>query len=312
MNLSELLRQISAVLQPDPVRVAEARGVAQKLAAAIQRDRSSDMLLVRRVIQHGSISRDTALRHFDDVDVLVEFDEDALATTRGTPRTPSDTIKQLRAAVERQRRLSVHLGDLEVRPQDHSVGVTYINRGYRVDLVPALRSRAGRLRVPERSTGTWVPCHPNKISSLLKVADSRGVARPAIRLMKAWRGVLGKERVAIPSYAIELWVIQAVQRMPEASVDDVIFHLIDALARHHLGHRLDLLGGVRTDSAVVCIDPATNSNVTWEMQVADRKNFVDAARMLRDALQAAGSVSSFSSRSGLATTLRGFFLAPTA
>lgn len=287
-ELERTLQALATALEPEPAAVAEAEKRAHTLIRELHRKDDAWMFSVVDTVSHGSHSRGTAIHLFKDIDYLVVLDEGSLRTRQGGQRTAQDTVTRLARAIEERRAGLVSRGLVEVRRQEHSVGVKYPNSGYRVDLVPALRTRrAGEFLIPDRTSGRWIHTCPERLRDRLALAERANPhVRPAIRLLKGWRRARGKA-MQFPSYGLELLATELATQAPP-TLEGLVLAFLETFAHHDLRYRLTLLGegGSRP---VNLLDPATNVNVTEELGPTHRKRLVDNARTALDALGEAAS-----------------------
>jgi len=212
-DLSALFRDMDeAYLRPRSDKVRKAKRRADRLIEELDRGRAW-MYKVLRVHDHGSLSRGTALRHFKDLDRLIELDPVALRTLAGQPRSARDTIRRMTQHIADRRSGLVSMGAMTVRSQDHSVGIEYPGSGMQIDLVPAV-TLEGDLYIPEQGTGNWILTDPAGTAARLQKAKKRAPhAGIAIRLLKGWKRARGRN-APIPSFAVETWVVDTVLGEP--------------------------------------------------------------------------------------------------
>lgn len=302
------MSRIERLLRPDPRRVAQADTRARRIVEELDRKPDAWMYEVKGVVSHGSHSRDTALAAFKDVDYLVELVPDSLRTVAGQMRSPRDTVGRLARALEERRRGLVEMGHLEIRHQDHSVGVKYPHSGYRIDLVPALRQEEGTWLIPEKSTREWISTSPPQLAEHLGHIQARNSrARATIRLLKGWRRARGK-RMRIPSYALELWVLDRAASSP-ASLVSLVRGLLEELARADKRRRLVLRGEASTRAPVICIDPWSGANITADLTQKHKKRLIENARRALDILDEAQEAKRTHGR-GVASRLERLFVGP--
>jgi hypothetical protein len=279
--LSSLLREIDLDhLRPSSAAVAEAKERAIRLVNELHRGPA----WMFEVCDHGlfgSVSRGTALNRFNDLDWRVELDSEALRTSKGLERSARDTIRRLATAIRARRAGLVSLGHMEVRSQNHSVGVIYPS--LRIDLVPVIRHQ-GSLYIPERETGNWKPTDPEESARRLKAAKAHAPhAGVAVRLLKAWRRARGTG-APISSFALETWVVN--QTLEEVlPLDLLLVRFFVEVAEAHKSRPLALGGVPSPGDAVSVIDPVSNANLTARLGRDHRKRLIDAARAALVSLQ---------------------------
>lgn len=274
--LSAILREVDeGNLRPHPEAVREAKLRADKLIDELHRGRGW-MYRVLRVHDHGSLSRGTALRYFNDLDRLVELDPVALRTRDGQFRTARDTIRRMAQHIEDRRAGMVNMGAMSVRPQDHSVGIEYPGSGLRIDLVPAVRSE-GALYIPEQGTGDWILTDPAATAARLErakvAAPSAGIA---VRLLKGWARARGRN-APIPSFAIETWVVDRVFRGP-LPLDQLVAAFFYEIGTANAGHRLALGASPEVEGAITLIEPVSGNNLTGRLRRHHRIALVNSCR----------------------------------
>lgn len=234
---------------------------------------------------HGSVHRGTALVGFRDIDYLVVLDEAALITTAGTRLTPGHTLGQLRDWLTHCRAGVWSLGNLDIRAQQHSVGVRYRgrNRGFRVDLVPALAPQGrGPYRIPSRTQQRWIETRPQRIGDRIATAPTHVV--DAIRLLKGWKRARGRRKgFSLPSYAIELLVLARTDLHPARTPLTIARQLLGEWAEHDMRRRL-VLSGSETRDPITLIDPTNGENLLGHNDRRRRERLIDAARRSRDRL----------------------------
>lgn len=231
---------------------------------------------VHDIVHHGSLSRGTGLQNFKDLDQVVILDESALRTTRGQRRNPSDAIARLAASISQRRAGLVSMGSIDVRRQDHSVGIVYPQTNFRIDLVPGLRED-GRLLIPERGTGEWIVSSPKDVADRLRRASAiTPTTVPAIRLLKGWARARGRF-APIPSFAIETLVVDWMLREPQPLeyVVDTFFTLI---AERDARRSLVLGRQVRAEAPLTVIDPVSGRNLTPEVTRKQLSTLISTAR----------------------------------
>lgn len=287
MTLEQLLRKVEeGFLRPDGRRVAEAKDRARRLIAALDAAPDAWMYRVLRDEHHGSLSRGTGIRDFKDVDFLVVLSRSALKTSAGGDRSPRDTVHRMARRLERSRQGLVTMGHVEVRPQDHSVGVTYPASGYRIDLVPALVSGGyGWRLVPEKSTNAWVRSNPSKHVEILDQAKARSPgALIAIRLLKGWSRARGYN-APLPSFAIECLVIQRVLASG-GTVSEIVSGVFSEIAGRDKRARLDLGSTRSADPPPVRVPTVVmERNITHELDAAHRRRIIEACRVAEERLE---------------------------
>ncbi len=274
--LAAVLRATDEELRPDAAEVAEAEGRANRLIAELHRG-GAWMYRVVEIIDHGSMSRGTALRGFRDLDKLVVLDPQALLTTRGTPRTPRDTIQRMAGAIESRRQGLVNQGTIVVRAQDHSVGVEYPATGFRIDLVPAVREQ-GRLLIPEHGSDRWIPTDPATTKSRLtrakQLAPHAGIV---VRLLKGWRRARG-QHAPLRSFAVETLVVDAVLSRPD-TLDGLVYNFFAEIAGQPANRRLALGAGTASRAPVVVVDPVSGGNLASDLRASHRVALIRAGRV---------------------------------
>lgn len=274
--LSAVLRYIDeAYLRPRSEAVRKAKERADKLIDELDRGKAW-MYRVLKVHDHGSVSRGTALRNFNDLDRLIELDPIALQTRDGRSRSAQDTIRRMAQHISDRRAGLIALGSLEVRAQDHSVGIGYPGSGLRIDLVPAVRLR-GSLYIPEQGTGKWIHTDPAATTDRLQrakvVAPHAGVA---IRLLKGWARARGRN-APIPSFAIETWVVDRVLA-GALPLDELVASFFQEIGSAHAGRRLAIGSSGRVEGPLTLIDPVSGNNLTQDVDGSQRSRLVTTCR----------------------------------
>lgn len=273
--LSIVVREVDEkYLRPDADAVREAKRRAETLIDELHRGRAW-MYRVLQVHGHGSLSRGTALRHFKDLDRLIELDPVALRTRVGRFRTARDTIGRMALNIAERRAGMVSMGALNVRPQDHSVGIEYPG-GLRIDLVPAVRSD-GLLHIPEQETGNWIVTDPDATAARLarakRAAPHAGIA---VRLLKGWARARGRN-APMPSFAIETWVVEQVLLRP-LSLDELVAGFWHEVAAANVARRLALGLSRKVEGAITLIDPVSGNNLTQSLERHHRVALIASCR----------------------------------
>jgi hypothetical protein len=279
--IASILRQVDRDhLRPRSDNVSRQRERAERFIRAIDSG-PDENFEVRGFRHHGSLSRGTGLKGFEDWDTIVILDAKALETQRGTQRTPARTIGLLASVLERMSAGMLEIGNMSIRRQKHSVGVCYPRSKFRIDLVPGLSKRE-RLYIPERGTGEWIRTDPD--GALERVKRATVIERDtlcAIRLLKGWSRARGKGQCALPSFAIETWVVAQIQES-RPSLADVVLGFIESLADNRVGSSLVLLGQPEPKAAVTLLDPSSGNNLTSEVTKKQARRLVNTARDSRD------------------------------
>ena len=279
-RLNKLLVAIEEELRPEPDRVEEAHRRALTLIDDLRGIEKAWMFEVVDAVSHGSHARDTAIVGFKDIDYLVILDPDALRTSSGEARTAGDTVARLAGVLRERRGGLVSRGTIDVRPQQHSVGVKYPASNLRVDLVPALRtSERGRYLIPNRAAAEWIETRPHLLKRRITLAEQQNPhVRAAIRLVKGWRRARGKV-MQIPSYAVELLLGHWAEQ--EATLEGLVRLFFDTFGSAHARKRLVLLGD-EDNAAVTVRDPWSGANVADELDASHRARLVENARRALD------------------------------
>lgn len=260
-------------LLPESARVRLAHQQVRRLVQGL-RDSGAWMFDVDETLQHGSLSRGTALRTFDDIDTLVVLDQASLRTQQGLDRTPEDTIRRMSKTLSQAFEGPVSRGELRVRPQTHSVGVTFSALQLRVDLVPAIRTDQG-LQIPSRRAGEWISTWPDQARLRLNaVAAENPWVKRAVRLMKGWRMRAG---LPLSSYAMETIVLDRAAATDKRQAG-FIYGIFKELDAAHGGRRLDLVPGSSNPSPVRVTDPFSGANITEDLDARDRMQLIEASR----------------------------------
>ncbi len=302
--LESHLHALARALRPEPDRVAAAHARAERLIAELHGG-PAWMFEVVDLIPHGSHARGTALAGFSDYDALVVLNARALRTTRDDERTPRDTIGRMAAAIAARRAGLVAQGFLEARPQAHSVGVRYPQSGLRIDLVPARRHGRGLL-IPSRERGAWISTYPGRAEARLNQACANlPHVRDAVRLIKAWRRARGS-RLAVPSYALELLMVERAAR--GESLVDMVRGFFSEIAEHDKRYRLELRGSRANPPPMLVEDPDTGENVTQDLKAEHRRALVERCRAATSVLDDALDRLSTSAEARLEGALQRLFM----
>lgn len=278
-NLTEVERD----LRPAAKQIRAARDRAQSIVGLLHADnRRASMFQVDDLIAHGSLSRGVGLSAFRDIDYIVLFDSDSLLTLQGADRSAQDTVTRMARVIRERKAGVVAMGFVEVRAQNHSVGVSYPNSGYRIDLVPA-KLEDGQIMIPCRFENEWIVTAPDRARQRLERAMqvSKDVGA-AIRLLKGWNRARGKS-IKLSSYAIELVLVKrATQR--KSDLLELIGWFFDTVASADKRHRLSLVGEQTDNSHITVQDPDSKKNVMEGIDHDERKKIIEACRWTMDKL----------------------------
>lgn len=278
--------RVSAALTPSTQRISLAEARAATLIREL--DKGDNHFRVLETVPHGSLARGTAIAGFDDIDLLLVLSPSTLRTKAGTQRKPNTTIASLARWLEARRKGHVIQGVVRVRKQNHSVGVIYPNRNLRVDLVPALRARGGRYRIPARSDDEWILTRPRATQEAFeRVLRRQPAARAAIRLIKGWKRARGKSKgFSLPSYAIEVYCSSEIESGTWRSASQLARHFFEDLASRPANRRL-VLGNRDDGHSVVLMDPWSGENLLAKNDHVSRKRLILAARKALHEMDAA-------------------------
>lgn len=263
-------------LVPEPRRVAVARQRAERLIEELNRGQPPSVEVLEH-FEHGSLSRGTGLAGFADIDYIIVLKKSVLTTILGAELTPRAALQKVTAAINSRHGGLRALGYMEARTQEHSVGVSYPQSKLRIDLVPALRVRQDRLRIPHCGSNQWVDTWRDRARKRLEQASSQDpdVVR-AVRLLKSWCRARGN-RVSLPSYAIELLVVERALQGTRGLVPLVTGFFMDIGDQDARG-RLALRSASAPDAPIVVEDPDSGANVTGELTAAHRRALIAACR----------------------------------
>ena len=168
----------------------------------------------------------------------------------------------------------VSCGELHIRAQTHSVGVTFTEPQLRVDLVPAIRTARG-IEIPSRRAGEWIETFPKEAKRRIDaIADEKPWVKRAVRLMKGWR-----KRADLPlsSYALETLVLDRADTSDKL-LAGLIYGIFKEIDGAHGGRRLDLVGTRSNPSPVRVTDPFSGANITDDLDARDRMQLIEAGR----------------------------------
>jgi hypothetical protein len=275
--LAAILREVEQTcLRPHPAEVAEAHVRADRLIEELS-DSHAWMFEVDEVIDHGSLSRGTGLRSFKDIDKLVILNSTALLTTRGQLRSPSDTVTRMARTIAHRRGGLVALGAILVRRQTHSVGIVYLSTGFRIDLVPALKTEDGLL-IPDRRNDSWITTYPEAYRLRLERAEEKTPhTRAAIGLLKGWSRARGRN-VPLSSFAIETLIVEDALRRGPVPLDTLLFDFFQDLANRDARQRLVLAGEPLRQTPVTLLDPVSGANLAEYLESVHRRKLIGACR----------------------------------
>jgi hypothetical protein len=206
---------------------------------------------VAEVIPSGSLARGTHLEPVHDVDLIVVFDEKMHqdwhggGSARAALEHVQTAIREALQAGPEQPLGPVH--DTELRNHvvafklDSPLGAL-IPDAAAVDVMPAIRE-GSHLRVPERSSDTWIEVDLEPVRETL-AAQQRAWSNfdQVVRLIKGWAH---HQRLRIPSLAVEVLVMGYLPRPAQSesmSSSDAIAGFFEAASRVHITHLPDPAG----------------------------------------------------------------------
>jgi hypothetical protein len=206
---------------------------------------------VAEVIPSGSLARGTHLEPVHDVDLIVVFDEKMHEDWHGSgsARAALEHVQtSIREALQAgpegplgpvyNTELRNHVVTFEV---DSPHGAPNPDAAP-VDVMPAIRE-GSHLRVPERSSDTWIEVDLKSVMGTL-AAQQRAWSNfdEVVRLIKGWAHQQG---LRIPSLAVEVLVMGYLPRPARSesmSSSDAIAGFFEAASRAHITHLPDPAG----------------------------------------------------------------------
>ena len=196
---------------------------------------------VDRIEPSGSFSKGTAVRGGTDIDVFVSL--------RSTLDLPLRDIYE---------RLFSHFDVEGFAPRRQNVSVGIRCRGYSVDVTPARRqAQTGNFHsLFSNRTGAWLQTNVQRH----RVHVSSSGRLDEIRLFKIWRNRFGLDW---PSFYLELFVIDALQRAPRGALFANIPIVLEAVRDRVALRRL--------------VDPANSNNVVSDTLDATEKAYLSGA-----------------------------------
>lgn len=150
----------------------------------------------------GSYGRKTKIAPINDVDIFLVRDEEC-KDIASIPHQPEALLAELET-------LLVEAGIAtreQLRRQRRSLGL--LLPGWRIDLVPALRRRAGGFYIMDRELPTsWIFTDPEKHEAYTKESNhaASSQAVPLIKLLKRWRRT---QQVPLGSFHLEVMILRA-------------------------------------------------------------------------------------------------------
>ena len=206
---------------------------------------------VAEVIPSGSLARGTHLEPVHDVDVIVVFDEEMHQDWHGSGSARA-ALEHVQTAIREALQAGPErpLGPVHnIELRNHVVAFELgLPSGASkpdvapVDVMPAIRE-GSRLRVPERSSDTWIDVDLESVMATLAV-QQRAWSNfdEVVRLIKGWADHQG---LRMPSPAAEVLVMEYLPgpaRSEAMSISDAIAGFFDAASRAHITHLPDPAG----------------------------------------------------------------------
>ena len=181
----------------------------------------------------GSVKKGTYVTGLSDVDVLLIVNESSLVN-----QSPSDVIEYVRDTI--QRRLPNNM----VSAGKLAVTVSYA-KGAEIQLLPAIRTRTGGVRVAEPGSTQWSNvAHPERFAEKLAAVNTARDGRvvPVIKLAKAMADCfISRPSRKISGYHMESLAIDAFSNY-QGPLDP------KAMLVHFLGHSIEAVKQPITDS----------------------------------------------------------------
>jgi hypothetical protein len=225
----------------------------------------------------GSYARHTAIDDINDVDIICVVDIDHTITE------PEVVLGWLRGALSKYYK--------ETRVQGRSIGASTQN-GVWLDIVPGAPMSAddGPLWIPDRDACEWVQTHPKGqiAAATNKNKATNGYYVQTVKLIKAWRDRLPREKCKPKSYILETLVHQSIG-FPTSHAGAVV-NVLEGINRNY-----GYLGG--TGSVPQTSDPGYSSvNVAKHWTAEEFDAFLEqvksAAVVARSALNSADETES--------------------
>lgn len=257
----------------------------------------------------GSLAKSTANHPVKDIDLVVLFDEQDWLT-RGTRYKPATVIGELTSRLSKTYAPRIAAGHVNVVPQDHSVGLEFINESrVNVDVVPAfvVNSKQKILEIPERSTKEWVQTSPeNQLITLRRLSQRRHALRGAIRLLKLWR--INTRALPLSSFALEILAQIVVNHRAPQTPMAIVEAVLKLIVATELTVPMSLVKQPTPSAPIVIMDTGVQgNNVTGHLTQHDRALTVRLAAERLTALQKAATLVEAGKERGTKTRLRPFF-----
>lgn len=196
MNVPEHFAALTDALQPTAAGIAGAYGHIASIEARLK-----SRFALRKSLLIGSTSRDTSIRNYSDVDLLVLLSRDE--ARHGDRLVNSKTfLGRVRDDLDDRFRTT------KVRRDNQAVVLHFAQGGNPVDVVPAIfhefRNKSPVYWIPD-GNGDWLETAPEAHGAYLKRANiaSGGKLRKTIQLLKHWK-TCRENSVTLSSIHLEL------------------------------------------------------------------------------------------------------------
>lgn len=257
---------------------------AERLAGILLKDAEMG---VNATLVGGSVGKGTANAPLKDLDLYLELDPRVWGDARSPPIATvllDNFLQRLRRSLQWQ----YDNGHVRVERQRHSVAVGYLAEGSaNIDVVPMLLlpGTPGVCAIPRRTDGAYVETSVVRQIKLIKHLDGPGrYLREGTRLLKLWSR---PREPRLPSYALEILAMYALQRGCERSAAGVLWAALDHLGEDELRSRVHVekliplseqrFPGVRHRGVIM--DPAVvGNNVTYRLSGEEADDIAEQAR----------------------------------
>jgi len=211
VDLEQAFNDLQATVDADKALVEEARARRNKVAGAFEKGSDVD-----ETVYIGSIARATQIEPINDVDLVVVYDKD------DHPDWGSEGPSAEEALEETQGRVVDYFGSdgteekgfvRLARADNHAVKCFLDDPdhpdAFTVDVVPALRTEAGILKITEKDSRRWIETDPEYLNQRGRERHEEWREyRRLVRVLKRWNA--DHERTMLPL----LVEVMAIEHLP--------------------------------------------------------------------------------------------------
>lgn len=284
--VSERFLVLSAAIQPTPAGIAKAQSHISTI-----KSRLKTSFGVNRLVPIGSVSRNTSIRGWSDVDLLAVFSRSDARW--GKDYVNSDTfVKRIRQDLEDRFHATT------IRKDSQAIVLHFAKGEEPVDVVPAYfhEFRSGGTapiyKIPDGSGG-WLETAPQAHGKYLADANTRsgGKLRKTVQIIKYWK-TCRTPTVHLSSIYLELFLASRAICTGMKGYSRCLYEAFDALSKHECRGIEDPVGVAGTLYAVQTTAQweALKSSLNYAKDHAGRALVAEANRNHAEAVRQWGIV----------------------